>query len=97
MSDSVYKFVLAMGAAPAPGVNPYVQLIPIALVFAWASENGSSSPYRILRSTMGLLKKTSGFGMIDAAMSRRLLWMRRAGWSAAEGPRRLARHLLAME
>ena len=30
----VYNFVLAMGAAPAPGVNPYVQLIPIALVFA---------------------------------------------------------------
>jgi preprotein translocase subunit YajC len=34
MSDGVAKFVLAMGAAPAPGVNPYVQLIPIALVFA---------------------------------------------------------------
>ena len=34
MSDGLVKFVLAMGAAPAPGVNPYVQLIPIALVFA---------------------------------------------------------------
>jgi preprotein translocase subunit YajC len=34
MTDGVYTFVLAMGAAPAPGVNPYVQLIPIALVFA---------------------------------------------------------------
>ena len=34
MSDSVHKLVLAMGGAPAPGVNPYVQLIPIALVFA---------------------------------------------------------------
>ena len=34
MSDAVSKFVLAMGAAPGPGVNPYVQLIPIALVFA---------------------------------------------------------------
>ena len=34
MSDGVDKFVLAMGSAPAPGVNPYVQLIPIALVFA---------------------------------------------------------------
>jgi preprotein translocase subunit YajC len=34
MSDGVVTFVLAMGAAPAPGVNPYVQLIPIALVFA---------------------------------------------------------------
>jgi preprotein translocase subunit YajC len=34
MSDSVYYFVLAMGTAPASGVNPYVQLIPIALVFA---------------------------------------------------------------
>jgi preprotein translocase subunit YajC len=34
MGDGVYKFVLAMGSAPAPGVNPYVQLIPIALVFA---------------------------------------------------------------
>ena len=26
--------VLAMGSPPGPGVNPYVQLIPIALVFA---------------------------------------------------------------
>jgi len=26
--------VLGMGTTPAPGVNPYVQLIPIALVFA---------------------------------------------------------------
>ena len=26
--------VLAMGTPPGPGVNPYVQLIPIALVFA---------------------------------------------------------------
>src|SRR5258706_15973407 len=34
MSDGPVQFVLAMGAAPAPGVNPYVQLIPIALVFA---------------------------------------------------------------
>ena len=34
MGDSVQSFVLAMGAAPAPGVNPYVQLVPIALVFA---------------------------------------------------------------
>ena len=34
MSDSVYRFVLAMGSAPAPGVSPYVQLIPVALVFA---------------------------------------------------------------
>ena len=34
MSDGASTFVLAMGSAPAPGVNPYVQLIPIALVFA---------------------------------------------------------------
>lgn len=34
MGDGVYRFVLAMGGASAPGVNPYVQLIPIALVFA---------------------------------------------------------------
>ena len=34
MGDGVYSFVLAMGGASAPGVNPYVQLIPIALVFA---------------------------------------------------------------
>jgi preprotein translocase subunit YajC len=30
----VHQFIIAMGGAPAPGVNPYVQLIPIALVFA---------------------------------------------------------------
>ena len=30
----MYSFVLAMGSPPSPGVNPYVQLIPIALVFA---------------------------------------------------------------
>ena len=30
----VYNVVLAMGTAPGPGVNPLVQLIPIALVFA---------------------------------------------------------------
>src|SRR5580765_529725 len=34
MTDSVQRFVLAMGAPPAPGVSPYVQLVPIALVFA---------------------------------------------------------------
>ena len=34
MRDGVYDFVLAMGAPPGPGVNPYVQFIPIALVFA---------------------------------------------------------------
>jgi|SRR4051812_44495771 len=34
MTDRVYQFVLAMGGAPATGPNPYVQLIPIALVFA---------------------------------------------------------------
>ncbi len=34
MSDSAYQFFLAMGSAPAPGVSPYVQLIPVALVFA---------------------------------------------------------------
>lgn len=34
MGDGVSKFVLAMGGASAPGVNPYVQLVPIALVFA---------------------------------------------------------------
>ena len=28
------SFVLAMGSPQGPGVNPYVQLIPIALVFA---------------------------------------------------------------
>jgi preprotein translocase subunit YajC len=30
----MYSLVLAMGTSPGPGVNPYVQLIPIALVFA---------------------------------------------------------------
>src|SRR4029453_19110595 len=30
----VHILVLAMGAPPGPGVNPYIQLIPIALVFA---------------------------------------------------------------
>ena len=34
MGDGVHTFILAMGGAAAPGVNPYVQLIPIALVFA---------------------------------------------------------------
>ena len=30
----MYSLLLAMGTPPGPGVNPYVQLIPIALVFA---------------------------------------------------------------
>ena len=34
MNDGVHPFVQAMGTAPAPGVSPYVQFIPIALVFA---------------------------------------------------------------
>ena len=34
MYDGLYTLVLAMGASPAPGVNPYMQFIPIALVFA---------------------------------------------------------------
>lgn len=34
MFDAVHNLVLAMGAPPGPGVNPFVQLIPIALVFA---------------------------------------------------------------
>ena len=34
MRDGVSNFVLAMGAPSAPGVSPYTQLIPIALVFA---------------------------------------------------------------
>lgn len=34
MRDGVSFLVLAMGAPPGPGVNPYVQFIPIALVFA---------------------------------------------------------------
>ncbi len=34
MNVGVHNLVLAMGTAPGPGVAPYVQLIPIALVFA---------------------------------------------------------------
>ena len=34
MRDGLHQLVLAMGAPPGPGVSPYVQLIPIALVFA---------------------------------------------------------------
>jgi len=34
MTDAASTFILAMGSAPAPGVSPLVQLIPIALVFA---------------------------------------------------------------
>ena len=34
MYDGLDQLVLAMGAPPAPGVNPYMQFIPIALVFA---------------------------------------------------------------
>lgn len=30
----MYSLVLAMGTPQSPGVNPFVQLIPIALVFA---------------------------------------------------------------
>jgi preprotein translocase subunit YajC len=30
----MYSLVLAMGTPQGPGVNPFVQLIPIALVFA---------------------------------------------------------------
>jgi preprotein translocase subunit YajC len=30
----MFSPVFAMGTPPGPGVNPYVQLIPIALVFA---------------------------------------------------------------
>ena len=30
----MHNLVLAMGSPPGPGVNPYVQFIPIALVFA---------------------------------------------------------------
>ena len=30
----MYNLLLAMGTPSSPGVNPYVQLIPIALVFA---------------------------------------------------------------
>ena len=32
--DGMHQAVLAMGAPPGPGVNPYVQFIPIVLVFA---------------------------------------------------------------
>src|SRR5947209_19583018 len=34
MRDRMYGLVLAMGAPPGAGVNPLVQLVPIALVFA---------------------------------------------------------------
>ena len=34
MRHSLYSLVLAMGAAPGPGVNPLVQMVPILLVFA---------------------------------------------------------------
>jgi preprotein translocase subunit YajC len=34
MNIGLHKLVLAMGTPPGSGVNPYVQLIPIALVFA---------------------------------------------------------------
>ena len=34
MYDGLLNMVLAMGAPPGSGVNPLVQLIPIALVFA---------------------------------------------------------------
>jgi len=34
MTDSVQTLVLAMGTPPAQGVSPFVQLLPIALVFA---------------------------------------------------------------
>jgi preprotein translocase subunit YajC len=34
MHHGAYQFALAMGAPPAPGVNPYLQFVPIALVFA---------------------------------------------------------------
>ena len=34
MRYSLYSLVLAMGAAPGPGVNPLVQMVPILLVFA---------------------------------------------------------------
>ncbi len=33
-SDRVSSLVLAMGVPPGPGVSPYVQLLPIAAVFA---------------------------------------------------------------
>jgi len=34
MRDGMHNLVLAMGTPPGPGVNPFVQLIPIALVVA---------------------------------------------------------------
>jgi preprotein translocase subunit YajC len=34
MNVGPYNLMLAMGSSPGPGVNPYIQLIPIALVFA---------------------------------------------------------------
>ncbi len=34
MNVGPYNLMLAMGSPPGPGVNPYIQLIPIALVFA---------------------------------------------------------------
>jgi preprotein translocase subunit YajC len=34
MHVAAHNAMLAMGAPASPGVNPYVQLIPIALVFA---------------------------------------------------------------
>ena len=34
IADGMHHAVLAMGAAPGSGVNPYVQFIPIVLVFA---------------------------------------------------------------
>ncbi|HTG89906.1 MAG TPA: preprotein translocase subunit YajC [Vicinamibacterales bacterium] len=34
MNVGLYNLMLAMGTPPGPGVNPYIQLIPIALVFA---------------------------------------------------------------
>jgi preprotein translocase subunit YajC len=34
MNVGLYNLMLGMGTPPGPGVNPYIQLIPIALVFA---------------------------------------------------------------
>ena len=34
IADGMHYLVLAMGAPPGAGVNPYVQFIPIVLVFA---------------------------------------------------------------
>ena len=34
IADGMHHAVLAMGAPPGPGVNPYIQFIPILLVFA---------------------------------------------------------------